>query len=258
MKLSPSSCVLDPSKGQNWGTALQKEVACCHCPLFDILNLLTDLGKSNPEAEDKILNRWQWVAKGETLFRAGQPFQSIYAVKSGSFKGVRLGDKGRKHVTGFCLPGDILGLASVGSSKYHCTLYALEDSRVCELCFEKIMLFGGHMRAFEGALIKLMSRQIDYEQRQSVLASRPSAEESLAAFLLNLSGRLEEKGLQGRLLQLSMSRTDIAGYLGLAVETVSRTLKNFHARGFVDVSSKQVHLLNVLELHAIANHPGKG
>jgi len=229
------------------------EVACVNCGLYGILGVLSKLEDSTPEHMEKILKRRQVVAKGENLFRSGQPFHALYAVKSGSFKSYSYLENGQEQVVGFHFPGDLLGLEAVSSAKYSHSSRALEGSSVCELGFEELDLMREHFQQFQEQLILLLSDQVLREQRQSGLSVRQSADERVAAFLIGLSCRLAERGLDADEFRLAMSRQDIASYLGLAVETVSRILKLFSERGLLSVQSKKINLIDKPGLKEIAH-----
>ncbi len=232
------------------------EVACANCGLYGILGVVSKLEHSTPEHLEKILKKRQVVAKGENLFRTGQPFHGLYAIKSGSFKSYAFLEGGQEQVAGFHFPGDLLGLEAVSSTRYSYSARALEDSSVCELKFEELDLMQDHFQQFQEQLILLLSDQILREQRQSGLSVRQSADERVAAFLIGLSCRLAERGLQADEFRLAMSRQDIASYLGLAVETVSRILKLFSERDLLSVQSKKINLIDKPGLREIAHIKG--
>jgi CRP/FNR family transcriptional regulator, anaerobic regulatory protein len=242
----------EESENQEDCGSCDTEVACANCGLFGVLGVVSKLEQSTPDHLEKILKKSQVVAKGENLFRTGQPFHGLYAVKSGSFKSYSFLEGGQEQVAGFHFPGDLLGLEAVSSTRYSYSARALENSSVCELKFEELALMQDHFQQFQEQLVLLLSDQILREQRQSGLSIRQSADERMAAFLVGLSCRLSERGLASTEFRLSMSRQDIASYLGLAVETVSRTLKQFQKRGLLQVKSKQISLLDKTGLRGIA------
>ncbi|MCP4041346.1 MAG: helix-turn-helix domain-containing protein [Gammaproteobacteria bacterium] len=225
-------------------TSSNGEVACENCGLYGILGVVGKLEPSAPDDLDRILRKNQSVTKGENLFRAGQPFHALYAVKKGSFKSYTFLEGGQEQVVGFQFPGELLGLEAVSSPHYAYSARALEDGSVCELRFEDLGLMKEHLHPFQEQLIRILSGQLLREQRQNVLSARQSAEERLAAFLIGLSRRLAERQLAETKFRLAMSRQDIASYLGLAVETVSRTFKLFQARGLLSVKSKRIRLID--------------
>ena len=243
----------EDTKNQGSCNSCDTEVACANCGLYGVLGVVSKLEQSTPEHLEKILKKRQVVAKGENLFRTGQPFHGLYAIKSGSFKSYSFLEGGQEQVAGFHFPGDLLGLEAVSSTRYSYSARALEDSSVCELKFEELDLMQDHFQQFQEQLILLLSNQILREQRQSGLSVRQSADERVAAFLIGLSCRLEERGLAATEFRLAMSRQDIASYLGLAVETVSRILKLFQKNGLLSVQSKKINLIDKPGLREIAH-----
>ena len=218
------------------------KVSCQECGLTEMLALLEGDADTSPELSKKILTKNRPFFLGETLFEAEQPFKAVFAIKSGAIKSYcQLGD--RQQIIGFHLPGELLGLDAVGDH-YRVTAEAVEDGSICELSFENLELLKTRYPAFQEQLVKLTSRQILVEQRQSLLSSRRSAEERLAAFILNFSDRLSARGFDGDHFRLVMTRQDIADYLGLAEATVSRAIQRFKRSDILKVSGKSVDILN--------------
>ena len=232
------------------------EVACDDCGLFGIC-LVAGLEEPDLDLLERVIERRHAVARGDCLFRPDQPFDAVYAVKSGSFKtyiGVGAEDA---QVVGFHFPGELLGLDAVKRGRYSATAEALEAGSVCQLRFGDLEQLGERFPQFQEQLIGAMSEQLLHSQRLAVLSGKQTAEERLAAFLCNLSERLAGRGLPGAEFRLAMSRQDIANYLGLAVETVSRTFKRFQARGWLSVSGKHLRLRGLHELEALSGGKGR-
>jgi len=230
-----------------------KEVECNNCDFSEIQDVI--LGVKDLSAVSQILKRRQQVPKGEGLFRAGQPFHAAYAVKSGTFMSYRLLEGGEEQVLGFHLPGELIGLDAIGSKQYSYSVKALEASSICELYFNDLKMLGDGYSDMQDGLIRVMGGQINQAQRESILAARQAADERISAFLLNLSGRLGDRGYCTTNLRLAMSRQQIASYLGVAVETISRGLKRFQSVGLLKVSGKQIELLDRAGLEIIARVP---
>ena len=180
------------------------------------------------------------LRRGEALFRQGDPCRSSYAVRSGTFKTLIPGLDGREQVTGFQLAGDVLGLDGLAHGRHASQAVALEDSEVV------VLPYGGDARGDPRALFEVLPRLIGRElvrkQKLAVLLSCMSAEQRLASFLLNLARRLEARGYSATEFHLRMTRSEIGSYLGLNLETVSRTLSSLHQRGVLDVSGRHVLL----------------
>jgi len=232
------------STGRNASTKPSscKEVACDNCDFSEIQDVL--LGVEDASVVSQLLKRRQQLPKGEGLFRAGQPFHAAYAVKSGALMSYRFLEDGEEQVLGFHLPGELIGLDAIKDGVHSYSVRALEASSVCELYFNDLAMLGEGYVDAQGSLLKVMGGQINRELRQSLLAARQSADERIAAFLLNLSDRLGNRDFCSVNLRLAMSRQQIASYLGVAVETISRGLKRFQSLGLLKVSGKQIELLD--------------
>ncbi|HEC15202.1 MAG TPA: cyclic nucleotide-binding domain-containing protein [Sedimenticola sp.] len=227
-------------------------VQCADCTLDAICKLL-DYANGGSAVPDGVLLRERPVARGETIFRIEDPFRSIFAVKSGSFKTLIPEAGGREQVVGFYLPGELLGAEGVTGGAYPCTARALESSRICELRMERLPETGRPLEALQQGLIEILGREVAFGHALMASLIRQSAEQRIAAFILNLSRRLERRGLAGRVFVLTMSRADMGSYLGLASETVSRVLARFQKAGVLTLQKKQVQVHAPERLADIAN-----
>ncbi len=234
--------------------ASKQSVACENCMLYGFKQLLGESEEIPGPVLDSILVRQQPIVKGETLFRIGQPFHAIFAVKSGCFKSYLIPTGGDEQVLGFHLPGELLGLDAFLSPRYGCSVRALVPSTVCQLSLINLDMSDAQFSKFQEQVIRVLTSQIAQERRQSLLAGRQTAEERLAAFLVNLSDRYTERGLAGETFQLAMLRPDIASYLGLSMETVSRTLTRFKEQKLLKINGKNIQLLDMPCLRSIAQH----
>ncbi len=225
-------------------------MACSNCDFSEIQDVI--LGVEDVSLVSKILKRRQQVPKGEGLFRAGQPFHAAYAVKSGTFMSYRLLEDGEEQVLAFHLPGELIGIDAIKEKQYSYSARALEPGSICELYFNDLAKLGESYVDAQDSLIRVMGGEISQAQRQSLLAARQAADERIAAFLLNLADRFNKRDFCSIHLRLAMSRQQIASYLGIAVETVSRCLKRFQSIGLLDVSGKQIEFLDRPGLENIA------
>jgi len=189
--------------------------------------------------------------EGEHIFREGDSFNSIGAIRAGTVKTYVTDREGREQVLGFFLPGEVIGLNAISSSRYPCNAIALETVLLCRFSFPKIAVLATQMPGLQEQLFRLLSEDIG---KASLLAGDYTADERLAAFLLLISRRYEARGLSPRRFRLTMTRTDIATYLRLAAETVSRILRRFQDRGLVRVERREVELLDVETLQGIASN----
>ncbi|HEY0823969.1 MAG TPA: helix-turn-helix domain-containing protein [Ramlibacter sp.] len=180
------------------------------------------------------------LLRGEILFREGEPCRGIVAVRSGTFKTVLAGPDGYEQVTGFQLAGDVVGLDGLAHGRHVSRATALEDSEVV------VLPYGAEGRRDPyklGQLLpRLIGRELVRKQKLALLLACMSAEQRLASFLLNLSRRLQARGYSAAEFHLRMSRGEIGSYLGLNLETVSRTFSLLQHRGLVDVSGRHVLL----------------
>jgi CRP/FNR family transcriptional regulator, anaerobic regulatory protein len=223
--------------------------------MFGILRLLGNFLDEEPEIVEQILRRREPVTKGETLFQTGDAFRSVYAIKKGTFKTYTwLGD-GKEQVIGFHFPGELLGLDSVRSPNYSCNAQALEQGHVCQLQFDDLELLGTRLPLFQEQLIMMLSNQIQMDQTQSLVLGRQRAEERLAAFLLDLSNRFKVRGLPFMEYHIAMSRQDIASYLGLALESISRQFTRLQEQGLLKISGKKVVLTDLPAMEALVRIP---
>ncbi|MBF0212509.1 MAG: helix-turn-helix domain-containing protein [Magnetococcales bacterium] len=188
------------------------------------------------------------------MFVSDQPFHGIYAVKEGSFKSHLNVDQQGEQIYGFYIPGELLGLDAIRVGVYGYQATALENSRVCLLPFEQLDALGPNLASFQEQVIRILVDQLRHDQRQTLLVGRKSAEERLGAFLLNLAERYARHGFGGDGFRLPMLQNDIANYLGLSMETVSRTLRAFREQELVNIQGRRVRLLNPTCLRSITQY----
>ena len=225
----------------------QMKTLCSTCSLRELC-LPVGLMPNEFEQLDAVIRQSRRLKKGEYLFRAGEPFSSLYAIRTGFFKTTVASQDGRDQVTGFFMSGELIGMDGICSHVHSCDAVALEDSEVCELPFAHMENLGQRIPSLQTHFFRLMSREIVRDQGVMLLLGNMRAEERLAAFLLNLSNRLYSRGFAANDFILRMSREEIGSYLGLKLETVSRTLSKFHHEGLILVEHKHIP---ILEPHAL-------
>jgi CRP/FNR family transcriptional regulator len=229
------------------------KMACSHCNLRELC-LPVGLSASEMQQMDEVSHQKRNYARGDYLYRSGSRFQSLFAIRSGSFKTQVLHEDGREQVTGFQMAGEIIGLDAICSDHHPCDAVAMENSVVCELPFDKLEVLSRKMPSLQRHLHKIMSREIVRDQGIMLLLGSMRAEERLAVFLLNLSQRFAARGLPPERFLLRMSRQEIGSYLGMKLETVSRAFTQFQNSGLVRVKARSVELL---DLHALRMLVGK-
>ncbi len=228
------------------------KVACSNCNLRE---LCMPLGLSTEEMTrvDEVVATRRKVARGDNLFRNGDKFNALYAIRTGFFKTRISSEDGRDQVTGFQMAGEIIGLDGIVSDHHTCDAVALEDAEVCVMPFDRIEELSREVISLQRHVHKIMSREIVRENGVMLLLGSMRAEERLAAFLLNLVQRLHARGFSQSELVLRMTREEIGSYLGLKLETVSRTFSKFMEDGIVEVKQRHVRILNPEALKLIVN-----
>jgi len=229
---------------------------CSSCSLRE---LCLPLGLTDEEMQqlEKLVLVRRPVKRGEYLFRASDPFDSLYAVRVGFFKTKVLLEDGREQVTGFHMAGELIGLDGIGTERHTCDAVALENSDVCVIPFERLEHLSREMEALQLHFHKIMSREIVREHGVMMLLGSMRAEERLAAFLLNLSQRLLLRGYSPTEFNLRMTRDEIGSYLGLKLETVSRVLSRFQDEGLIAVAQKNIGIKNAAGLRAVVGRSGE-
>lgn len=189
--------------------------------------------------------------EGEHVFREGDPFTAIAAVRAGTVKTYVTDNEGREHVQGFFLPGEVIGLNAISQSRYPSNAVALDSVMLCRFSFPNIAALATRMPGLQQQLFKLLSLDIG---KAALLAGNFSADERMAAFLITLSRRYAARGFSANRFILAMTRTDIANYLRLASETVSRVFRRFQDEGLIQVERREIELVDRKQLEALAEN----
>jgi len=225
-------------------------VACSTCGLKEVC---LPVGLSNDELGklDSLVALRRAFRKGSNIYRAGDPFDALYAVRSGFFKTTVLLADGRDQVTGFSMAGELLGMDGIGTEKHTCDAVALEDSEVCVIPFARLEEFSRELHSLQHHFHKVMSREIVRDHGVMMLLGSMRAEERLAAFLVNLSQRFTARGYSPSEFYLRMTREEIGSYLGLKLETVSRVFSKFQGEGMISVQQKHVRIIDIPRLRQL-------
>jgi CRP/FNR family transcriptional regulator len=186
---------------------------------------------------------------GDHVFRRGEPFDAIAAVRAGTVKTYVVEQDGHERVLGFHLPGEVIGLDAIDDERYPCNAVALDTVSLCRFSFPRIAELAARLPHLQQHLFRLLSRELGVASR---LGGDWSADQRMAAFLLGLSQRLAARGFSPRRFQLTMARSDIGNYLRLAPETVSRVLRRFQDEGLVAVDRREIELTGMPRLEALA------
>ncbi len=228
------------------------KVACSNCNLRELC-MPMGLSEHDLERLDDLVTTRRKVKRGTTLFSNGDKFTSLYAIRTGFFKTCLASEDGRDQVTGFQMAGEIIGLDGIVNDQHSCDAVALEDAEVCVMPFDRIEEISREVTALQHHVHKIMSREIVREHGVMLLLGSMRAEERLAAFLLNLVQRLHSRGFSQTELVLRMTREEIGSYLGLKLETVSRTFSKFVDDSIVEVKQRHVKILNIEALQRMVN-----
>lgn len=225
-------------------------VRCATCTMHQLC-LPMGLEAADMEKLDEIIGRRRRIPRGGHLFRTGDPFVNLYAIRLGHFKTDQINPSGEEQVTGFQMAGELLGMDAISTDRHHCSAVALEDSEVCEIPFSSLQLLLGEIPALLRHFHRMMSQEITREQSVMLLLGNMQATQRFAAFVVNLASRYEARGYSGTKFQLRMSREEIGNYLGLTIESISRLLSKFKKEGWLRVSNREIEILNPAMLKAI-------
>ena len=220
---------------------------CSDCNLHELC-LPRGLEKQDLLLLEQVVRRTRPLHNGDYLFRTGDQFEYIYALKSGSVKLVFNDSEGNDQIIGFYFPGEILGLDAIDKKEHICTAQALETSSYCAFPFSRLTEFCQHIPALQNQMFRLMSRELTTDHELLLTINMKNADVRLATFLVTLSSRFQRLGYSATAFRLSMTRKEIANYLGLTVETVSRNLSRFQQDGLISVNRK---LLEINDLDAL-------
>ncbi len=228
------------------------QVNCGNCRLNSICLPLA-LKNEDIKQLDDIIQRSKPLQKGQHLYREGDEFQSVYAVRSGTLKAYKNTDDGKEQVTGFYFPGEILGMDGISNNIHASSAKTLETSAVCEIPFTSLEKLSSVMPQLQRHFFQLMSKEITEDQVLITLLSKNSADERVAALLLSISSRNARRKLSATQFRLPMSRVDIGNYLGLTVETVSRVFSRMQKMEILRVDNKEIEILDPEGVRSIAN-----
>ena len=238
-------------KEYNFKKTLNTSISCDKCRLGRLC-LPDGLNKNQMSKLDKIISRKKPYQRGDYLFRNGDILHSVYAIHSGSIKTYSMQNDGKIQINGFLLSGEIAGLEGIANNCHSVDAVALETTSVCEIPFKQLESLSVEIPKLQHQMFKVLSNEIKHEQTLASLLGRKTAEQRLAAFLLSLSLRFECRNFSANTFNLSMSRSDIANYLGLAVETVSRIITRLSDNKILSVKRKMVSIYDKKKLYQMA------
>lgn len=246
--LLPSGVIMsqDPSCPHN------KHISCNDCRLSSLC-LPLGLTPSELAKVDDIIQQRPLLQKNEYLYHAHHPFDCIYVVRSGCIKTVINSESGEEKITGFYLPGDIIGVDGISDNKYHSSAIALDTTSLCKIPFEKIEMLASQVADLQRHIFTIMSREIVIDQQAMMIMNKKKADARIAAFLLSLSSRFQRQKLSPFHWSLPMSRGELGNYLGLTIETVSRVLTKLHQKEVITINKRDLIIQQIVELQTLAD-----
>lgn len=229
------------------------KVSCGRCTLKELC-FPRGMELSDMDALDKIIERNMPMHKGEYLYQEGDDCKAIYAIRSGCVKTMIQSPSGEHQIIGFHLPGELVGFDGFAEGRHHCSAQLLETTSLCELSIEKLEGLCEELPALQRQMRFVMGQEVNNDHEQLLLLGKMTAEEKLATFLLNVSSRMKDRHWKENEFNLTMPRQDIANYLGLAVETVSRLFAQFQDNRLIDVDKRHI---KILDMEALKSMTGK-
>ena len=226
-------------------------VNCGDCGLRDLC-LVEGLSTADLDRLAGMVSTRRRIKRGEPLFRAGDRFDAVYPIRLGFFKTRVTADDGREQITGFPMPGDILGFEAISSTHFQSDAIALEDAEVCVVPFDRLETLSREFTALQHQLHRVLSREIVRDHGVMMLLGTMRAEQRLATFVLNLSQRFAQRGFSSREFILRMTREEIGNFLGLKLETVSRTFSKMQDDGLIAVEQKRLRIEDLARLREVA------
>jgi CRP/FNR family transcriptional regulator len=223
------------------------KISCSSCSLSELC-LPRGMGQGALEKLEAIVKRSSPLQKGEVLFRAGDKFRGIYAVRSGLVKVFATDDDGEEQIIGFFLPGEMLGLDAIETQIHACNAVALETSSYCAIPFLELSEVCKDIPELQNQLFRIMSRELSVENQMLLTLGKKNSEEKVATFLLTISTRYHDLGFSANEFKLTMSRQEIGNYLGITFETVSRVIGRLQRNGIIKVNRKAIKILDMVAL----------
>ena len=240
----PQSRTVLSWQGNVPGEPCEIRITCATCNLRETC-LSGGVPAEDLERVENIVYARRQIRRGERLFSAGDEFKCLFAIRSGFFKTSLIDSDAREQITGFFMGGELLGMDGLGSGRHQSYAIALEDSLVCVMPYLLIEQVALDVPPLQRRLHSVLAREIARNHGIMLLLGSMSAEERLAAFLLNLSRRYLHRGYSGTSFLLRMTREELGSYLGLKLETVSRLFSTFHRRGLIEVAQRQISIVDI-------------
>lgn len=236
------------AKSSGIGSNQADRLACSECNLNKAC-VPAGLSHEDMRKFEQVVHKSRSIRAGEFVYRRGDPFSSVAAVRSGCFKSFIIDENAGEHVLGFHFPGDLLGLDAIHKKEHICDVVALETGAICNLRYKDVITLAASMPDLQSRLFSTMSQRIG---DLNTTTGDYMVEQRMAAFLLTLSLRFKLRGYSERSFNLAMTRSDVGNYLRMAKETVSRVLSRFQDQGLITVDRRLVEILEHDGLHKVA------
>ncbi len=226
------------------------KVRCKDCNLRELCfpHGMTDEELTNMDA---VVEQHRSLHKNDFLYRDGDKAMAIYAVRSGCLKTMTESANGDEQIVGFHLAGELLGLDGFADEVHTCNAVALETASVCELPLDQLEMLSNKIPGLQKQMRRIMGKEVSKDHKLLLLLGKMTADERLASFLLSLSARMDERHWNANEFNLMMPRQDIANYLGMAVETVSRLFASFQNENIIVVDRRHITILDMSRLKAM-------
>lgn len=228
-----------------------RAISCANCLLGSIC-LPIALAEDDVVKLEQIVHQGRPLQKNEHLYRQSDKFRSVYAVRAGAVKTYSTSSAGDEQVTGFYLPGEIIGIDGISNNQYTASAIALDTSAVCEIPFDQFEQLSQQLPSLQHHFFQIMSKGISDDQKLLTLIKKNSADERVASLLLSLSARYKRRNLSADCFILPMTRADIGNFLGLTIETISRVFSRLKKAQILETEGKQVRVLDLNKLYQVA------
>ena len=226
------------------------KVSCGQCNLTELC-FPHGMRQEDMNKLDSVVEQRKPLHKNDHLYHESEPSHAIYAVRSGSIKTIIESPNGDEQIVGFHLPGELLGFDGFMDESHTCSAIALETTSVCVMPMNKLESLCMSLPALQKQMKRIMGKEVTEEHKMLLMLGKMSAEEKIATFILSISRRMEERHWKATEFMLSMPRQDIANYLGLAVETVSRLFAHYQEEGVIQVDRRRISILDIDRLKSI-------
>lgn len=226
----------------------QPNVMLCKGCALDSLCHPNSLDEKTLDNLDSVFNRGVMFSKGEYIYHQGEAFDAVYVVRSGSLKTYAVTSSGEEQITNFYFATELTGLNGLNTKAYPVSAVAMETTTVCKIPFSSVEELSLKLPELRENIYATIGKELDNFQEMILTLSKKNAEERVATFLMNLSCRYKKRGFSASSFRLTMSRSEIGNYLGLAVETVSRVFSKFQKQSLIKAEGREIEILEPSQL----------